>query len=67
MSGDGPHVSPDVMLVCPFCGGQATAGYDAAGNGVVTHTMPPCERFDALPPDEYLRECRLAMAPEQLS
>ena len=40
---------------CPFCGGKIGASIDAAGSpDGVLHTMPLCETFTALEPQDFI-------------
>jgi hypothetical protein len=53
-------VDMKVSGACPFCKGDFTAGHDENGVGVVLHSLPTCDRYDALTPDRYLHAVRTA-------
>jgi hypothetical protein len=40
---------------CAFCNGRVSMGDDAkSGNGVLLHTMPPCQKFIRLEPQTFV-------------
>lgn len=55
-------VTERVTWKCPFCDGQATAGYLDGEDPVVLHTTPTCSKFDDLDLPEYIAACRKKMA-----
>jgi hypothetical protein len=50
-----------VRFKCPFCKGDASAVETASGIPGVMHTMPTCEKFDELEPDDYLHAVNARM------
>lgn len=57
-------ISDALRLACPFCSKEVTASADV---GVLTHALPMCAEFERLEPDEFLRECRRFLFPEDFS
>lgn len=55
----------NVYYKCPFCNGDVHAGGIGDAEPFVTHSLPTCAKFDRLPIDEFLRECRLKLIPGQ--
>lgn len=52
-----------VRIKCPFCNGTAHVGHmQSDGEGAVLHTLPMCEKFEQLPPDEYLQAVRVRLS-----
>ena len=49
---------PDVEFRCPFCGGKVAA---SKADSSVLHSVPPCEKFNAMEPDDFLHACNAAM------
>jgi hypothetical protein len=43
---------------CPFCGGDLAATILGSPDPGVIHSLPTCEKFDALEPIAFLRACR---------
>ena len=46
---------------CPFCRGDFQAGFDQDDVPIVTHNLPPCEKFAALEIDAYVAAVRCAI------
>lgn len=55
-----------LQLQCP-CGGVAMVGESGGPSGTtpntptIIHTMPMCQQFETLAPDEYLRWLRMQL------
>ncbi len=58
--GGGQTVAVDVEVQCAFCTGTWWA---SLADGAVVHTMPMCQKFRELEPDEFVRACRIEMEP----
>lgn len=53
--GDREALRTLVEFACPFCKGRASAAETVEdAHATVLHTLPPCERWLALDPVEYM-------------
>lgn len=59
--GDVETFKAQVTFTCPFCKGEVHAGSDAEGRGGVLHTLPMCEKFEAMEPDVFMEAARFKM------
>jgi hypothetical protein len=53
---------PHVSARCPFCGGTYTAGISTEGDGILIHSMPPCDKFSRLEMCDFMQAARLVDA-----
>lgn len=56
--GRGILVRDAVDFTCPFCSGKCSASDERA---LVLHAMPPCSKYLALEPDDFLAAVNDAM------
>lgn len=52
------HVRDAVDFDCPFCGGKCSVSEEKA---MVLHALPPCARYLALEPGDFLHAVNVAM------
>lgn len=46
------HITDGVDFICPFCKARCTTSLEHCA---VLHTVPMCEKFEQLEPDEFLK------------
>jgi hypothetical protein len=55
--GDKIRVRDSVIVTCPFCAKEVTAGTTMDDECFVGHALPMCPDFHQMEPEDFLKRC----------